>query len=41
MKKSVLKSVFYLIYLIYDSWFFFTFEANRKLKKKSNNEKIA
>lgn len=31
----------YLIYLIYDSWFFFTFEANRKLKKKSNNEKIA
>ena len=28
----------YLIYLIYDSWFFFTFEANRKLKKKSNNE---
>ena len=31
----------YLIYLIYDSWFFFTFEANRKLKKKRNNEKIA
>lgn len=31
----------YLIYLIYDSWFFFTFEVNRKLKKKSNNEKIA
>jgi hypothetical protein len=31
----------YLIYLIYDSWFFFTFEANRELKKKSNNEKIA
>lgn len=30
----------YLIYLIYDSWFFFTFEVNRKLKKKSNNEKI-
>lgn len=24
----------YLIYLIYDSWFYFTFEANRKLKKK-------
>lgn len=24
----------YLIYLIYDSWFFFTFEANRKLKRK-------
>ena len=31
----------YLIYLIYDSWFFFTFEAGRKLKKKSNDEKIA
>lgn len=29
------------IYLIYDSWFFFTFEAGRKLKKKSNDEKIA
>lgn len=24
----------YLIYLIYDSWFYFTFEANRKLKRK-------
>ena len=24
----------YLIYLTYDSWFFFTFEMNRKLKKK-------
>lgn len=24
----------YLIYLVYDSWFFFTFEVNRKLKKK-------
>lgn len=23
----------YLIYLIYDSWFYFAFEANRKLKK--------
>ena len=31
----------YLISLIYDSWFFFTFEAGRKLKKKSNDEKIA
>jgi len=31
----------YLIYLMYDSWFFFTFEANRKQKKKSNYEKIA
>ncbi len=31
----------YLLYLIYDSWFFFTFEANKKQKKKSNNEKIA
>ena len=28
----------YLIYLIYDSWFFFTFEANRKLKKKKRKE---
>ncbi len=27
----------YLVYLIYDSWFFFTFEKNRKMKKK--NEK--
>lgn len=31
----------YLIYLIYDSWFFLMFESNRKLKKKQNNEKIA
>lgn len=31
----------YLIYLIYDSWFFFTFEVNRKLKKKKENETIA
>lgn len=31
----------YVIYLIYDSWFFFTFEANRKLKKKKENETIA
>ena len=29
----------YLVYLIYDSWFFFTFEKNRKMKKK--NEKKA
>lgn len=29
----------YLFYLIYDSWFFFTYEKNRKLKKK--NEKSA
>ena len=28
----------YLIYLTYDSWFFFTFEANRKLKKKKRKE---
>ncbi len=33
--------VTYLIYLIYDSWFFFTLEANRKLKKKNKNETIA
>lgn len=31
----------YLIYLIYDSWFFFTFEANQKMKKKKENETIA
>lgn len=31
----------YLIYLIYDSWFFFTFEANRKMKKQKENETIA
>lgn len=28
----------YLIYLTYDSWFFFTFEMNRKLKKKKRQE---
>lgn len=28
-------SVFYLGYLTYESWFFFVFELNRKLKKKS------
>ena len=28
----------YLIYLTYDSWFFFTFEVNRKLKKKKRQE---
>lgn len=31
----------YIIYLSYDSWFFFTFEMNRKQKKENNNEKIA
>lgn len=31
----------YLIYVIYDSWFFFTFEANRKMKKQKKNETIA
>ena len=31
----------YLIYLIYDSCFFFTFEANRKMKKQKENETIA
>ena len=30
----------YLIYLIYDSWFFFTLEANRKLKKKKRKKKM-
>lgn len=28
----------YLIYLIYDSWFFFTFEMNRKAKKSKKDE---
>ena len=27
-----------LVYLTYDSWFFFTFEMNRKLKKKKRQE---
>lgn len=31
----------YVIYLTYDTWFFFTFEANRKLKKIRENETIA
>jgi len=31
----------YVIYLTYDTWFFFTFEANRRLKKKKENETIA
>lgn len=31
----------YLIYLIYDSWFYFTFEAGRKFKKKKENETIS
>lgn len=31
----------YLIYLIFDSWFYFNFEVNRKLKKKKENETIA
>lgn len=30
----------YLIYLIYDSWFFFTFEANRKLKRKVTMKRL-
>lgn len=34
---------FYLIYLIFETWFFFSFEMNRKLKKKNmnNNETVA
>lgn len=34
---------FYLIYLIFETWLFFYFELNRKLKKKNkkNNETIA
>lgn len=31
----------YLIYLMFDSWFYFNFEANRKLKKNKENETIA
>ncbi len=30
--------VFYLLYLIYETWFFFSFEMNQKLKKKKRNE---
>lgn len=29
---------FYLIYLIFETWFFFSFEMNRKLKKKNINK---
>ena len=34
---------FYLIYLIFETWFFFSFEVNRKLKKKNKkkNETVA
>lgn len=34
---------FYLIYLIFETWFFFSFEMHRKLKKKNmnNNETVA
>ncbi|EJX06702.1 hypothetical protein, membrane [gut metagenome] len=34
---------FYLLYLVFETWFFFTFELSRKLKKKNKkeNEKIA
>lgn len=32
----------YIIYLIYDSWFFFTYETNRKRKiNKKQNETVA
>lgn len=30
----------YLIYLTYDSWFFFTFEVNKKSQKEKQNETI-
>lgn len=30
--------LFYLLYLIYETWFFFSFEMNQKLKKKRKNE---
>lgn len=29
---------FYLIYLIFETWFFFSFEVNRKRKKKNINK---
>ena len=29
---------FYLLYLIYESWFFFSFEVNLKRKKKNKNK---
>lgn len=30
---------FYLIYLIFETWFFFSFEVNLKLKKKNEKKK--
>ena len=32
---------FYLVYLIFETWFFFSFEVNRKKKNKTNNETVA
>ena len=29
---------FYLLYLIYETWFFFSFEVNLKRKKKNKNK---
>lgn len=41
--KSILLTfiVYYLIYLIYDSWFFYTYEGNKKRQKTEQNETIA
>ena len=30
--------LFYLLYLIYETWFFFSFEVNLKRKKKNKNK---
>lgn len=32
---------FYLVYLIFETWFFFSFEVNRKKKNKTYNETVA
>ena len=31
---------FYLLYLIYETWFFFSFEVNLKRKKKNKNKRL-
>lgn len=33
--------LFYLLYLIYETWFFFAYEVNLKRKNKTKNETVA
>jgi hypothetical protein len=33
--------IFYLVNLMFETWFFFTFERNRKRKRENEKEKIA